>query len=317
MTDTSNSERYQPGRRAGRRGARESHEPQLDVRLFPEGLLAAAAWTDWDGTNGITNWGMDGNGPDTPGPGPQNPPDFAQGMGDCGYAAPDHGNAAKANNVSLVGTLGAPVFRVPFGAYWAYGVSQGETGTPPAPADEPDQGVDNQSWLAFLYKAGVIKGYAEVPVGLIGQYAAVGHGLLIGQNLPDSAESDFEASPPIPWGSPGETPDNQEGHDTWLISTTAAGTGELITWGGLQPFTAEYPGTFITDAWMVWTADDPATISAELQAALTALHGVVAPPAPAPPKPPPVQPPAPSGPPNVVTWLESLGYTVTAPKEEP
>lgn len=279
-------------RRAGRRGARESHEPSLDIRLFPEGALAADAWTEWDGTNGVTEWGMDANGPNTPGPGPQNPPAFPDGMGDCGYAAPDHGNAAKANNLALVGTFGAPVFPVPFGAYWAYGVAQGETGTPPAAPDQPDQGVDNRSWLGFLYKHGVIKGYAEVPVDQIGHYAPVSHGLLIGQNLPASAESDFEADPPIPWGSPGEVPDNQDGHDTWLIVTHADGSGELITWGANQPFTASYPGTFITDAWMIWTADDPASISPELQAALEALHGTVAPPTP-PPAPPEPTPPAP------------------------
>ena len=86
---------------------------------------------------------------------------------------------------------------------------------------------------------------------MVGHYAAAGGGLLIGQNLPDSAEADFEATPPVPWGSPGEAPDNREGHDTWLIKTHADGTGELITWGGLQPFTATYPRDFITDAWMV------------------------------------------------------------------
>lgn len=275
VTDTAAAPpRYAPGRRAGNRGARESHEPRLDVRLFLEPAPEPDTFSEWDGTNGVTNWGMDGNGPDTPGPGPEDPPAYPQGMGNCGYAAPDHGNAAKANNIALVGTLGRPAFPVPFGAYWAYGVSQGEQGQAPVPANEPDQGVDNRSWLAFLYKAGVIKGYAEVPVDQIGHYAPLGHGLLIGQNLPDSAESDFEASPPIPWGSPGEVPDSQEGHDTWVILTHANASGELITWGGLQPFSSTYLKEFVTDAWMVWTADDPEDISPELQAALTALHGV-------------------------------------------
>jgi hypothetical protein len=285
--------RYEEGRRAGRRGARESHQPELDARFF----LApgtADTFSEWDGTNGITSWGMDCNGPD-----PNNPPAYPDGLGDCGAAAPDHGNMAKAANPSLLGTLGQPKFGGTVPTYFAYGVSQGETGTPPAPADEPDQGVDNKSWLAFLYKNGIIDGYAEVPLDQIGHYAPIGHGLLVGQNLPDSAESDFQASPPIPWGSPGETPDNQEGHDTWLIATHADASGEMITWGGLEPFTSTYLNDFATDAWIIFDKDDPTVDWTALQAALDALHGVVTPPAPAPaptPTPPAPAPPTPTPP---------------------
>lgn len=287
MTDVSTTDRYRPGRHSGRRGARESHQPELAAGLF----LAAGSpdtFSEWDGTNGITEWGMDFNGPD-----PSNPPAYPNGLGDCGAAAPDHGNAAKANNIALVTTLGQPKFAGTVATYFAYGVSQGETGTPPAPADEPDEGVDNASWLGFLYKNGIIDGYAEVPVSQIGHYAALGHGLLIGQNLPDSAESDFEATPPIPWGSSGEVPDQREGHDTWLILTHATGAGEMITWGGLQPFTASYLADFVTDAWIIFDKDDPNVDWSALEAALSALHGTVTPPAPGtvpgntPPPPPP------------------------------
>ena len=274
MTDTAPT----PTRTAGHRGARESHEPTLTITNFPEGeALIAPGWTEWDMTGGATNLGMDGNGPNTPGPGPTDPPSYPQGMGNCGYAGPDHGRALQRGDLSLVGTLGEPAFPVPYGAYWAYGVAQGEVGQPPAPPDQPDGGVDNASWCAFLYKAGVLKGYAEVPVDRIGHYAPACNGLLIAQSLPDSAESDFEASPPVPWGSPGEVPDQQEGHDTWLARTHADGTGEMVTWGALQPFTASYPGTFITDAWALWFADDPTEMSAELRAALEELHGTIAP----------------------------------------
>ena len=106
------------------------------------------------------------------------------------------------------------------------------------------------------------------------------HGLLIGQSLPETAEQDFEAHPPSPWGSPGETPDKQEGHDTWYIAGHADGSGEMVTWGGLQPFTPEYrTGRFITDAWLIFDRDDPEVDWQALEAALAEVHGTVVPPA--------------------------------------
>jgi len=272
MTDVTDFSRYREGRQAGNRGARESHEPRLDVRRFL-GTPTGAVYVAWDGTNGIVDWDMDNNGPD-----PTNPPYYPNGLGNCGWAAPDHGNMAKANNAALHGTFGTPKYNPGLNTYFAYGVSQGEQGQPPAPADCPDGGVDNASWLGFLYKQGIIYGYGEVPVSLMDNYAPAAHGLLIGQNLPDSAESDFETHPPIPWGSPGEVPDNQEDHDTWYILGHEDGSGELITWGGLQPFTVSYRENFITDAWIIFDADDPNVDHVALQDALAAVHGVDTPP---------------------------------------
>ena len=313
MTDTSNAaSRYREGRQAGRRGARESHEPRLDVRKFLKpGDTGPTGYVAWDGTNGQTEWGMDCNGPD-----PGNPPAYPNGLGDCGAAAPDHGNMAKANDMSLLGTLGRPKFAGTTATYFAYGVSQGERGQPPAPADEPDQGVDNASWLGFLYTNGIIDGYGEVPVDQLDAYAPKAHGLLIGQSLPETAEQDFEAHPPSPWGSPGETPDKQEGHDTWYIAGHADGSGEMVTWGGLQPFTPEYrTGRFITDAWLIFDRDDPEVDWQALEAALAEVHGTVVPPAtptPAPtpsPTPPPVpQPPAPLPPSHESWWQEVTAW---------
>jgi len=267
MTDVTDLSRYRQGRQAGNRGARESHEPRLDVTKFMEGGVAPNTYVEWDGTHGIIEWGMDNNGPDQ-----TNPSFYPNG---CGAAAPDHGNMAKANNPALYQTLGQPKFQSTLYTYFAYGVSQGETGQPPAPANCPDGGVDNKSWLGFLYENGIIDGYGEVPVSLMDSYAPLANGLLIGQNLPDSAETDFEAHPPIPWGSPGEVPDNQEGHDTWYILGHSDGSGELITWGGLQPFTSSYRQQFITDAWIIFDKDDPAVNWTALQAALDEVHGTV------------------------------------------
>ena len=147
----------------------------------------------------------------------------------------------------------------------------------------------------------IVHGYGEVPVAQMDTYATSAAGLLIGQNLPDSAERDFEAEPQVAWGSPGETPDNQEGHDTWYIAGHSDGTGEVITWGARQPFTEGYRRNFVTDAWIIYDADDPTVDHAALLAALAEVHGTDAPPAPQPspgpandPTPPPLpQPPEP------------------------
>jgi hypothetical protein len=251
---------YIPGRRAGKRGARESHEERLMLSLFrPKG--PTDVYSEWDGSHGITVWGMDGN----------------DEWSDCGAAAPDHGNMAKANNVALLGTLGQPKYAGTLPTYWAYGLSQGETGTPPAQPNQPDQGVTNNSWLGWLYTEGIIDGYGEVPLDELDSYAQDFNGLLLGLELDDDAESDFEASPPIPWGSsPGDTPDPQEGHDTWLIKLHADGSGSLITWGGLQPFTLDFRQQNITDAWAILDAEDAKRTGvnwAALQGALQAIHG--------------------------------------------
>ena len=285
MTDTLNRDRYFPDRQAGRRGARESHEPRLLATLFKV-PGPSNAYVEWDGTHGIRDFGLDGN----------------DAWGDCGAAAVDHGNMAKAGNAALLNTLGQPKYAGTLPTYWAYGLSQGETGTAPNPPDEPDEGVDNASWLAFLYANGIIDGYGEVPVDQMDNYAPEATGLLVGQNLPASAESDFEAHPPIPWGSPGEVPDGNEGHDTWYAAGHVDGSGELITWGGLQPFTVEYRQRFITDAWIIFDKDDPSVDWTALQAALDAVHGVVQPLAAAPPPPSPPSPvrpaPGPQGAPG-------------------
>jgi len=42
-----------------------------------------------------------------------------------------------------------PKFAGTMGTYFAYGVAQGEVGTPPAPPDEPDNGVDNATLLGW------------------------------------------------------------------------------------------------------------------------------------------------------------------------
>jgi hypothetical protein len=216
--------------------------------------------TDWDGTSGITDWGMDGN----------------DQWSCCGGSATDHGNMAKVGNVSQLDQLGRPKFAGTLPTYWAYGLAMGETGTPPHDPSQPDQGVDNRTWLGFLFENEIIDGYGEIPVDQIGRYAAQGVGVLLGVSLSDNAEQEFEAVPPIPWGSAGDTPDPNEGHDVWLIKYHPAdGSGAVITWGKVQPFDPAFHGN-IRDAWVIFDEEDADRVGYNwpaIQTVLTEIHG--------------------------------------------
>jgi hypothetical protein len=250
-------------RTAGRVGPhRESHEESLLVTNF-SAAGESNAYADWDGTHGITEWGMDNNGPD-----PTNPPAFPDGLGCCGGAAPDHGNMAKKDDVSLLGTLGQPKFSGMLGTYFAFGVSQGEVGQPPAPEDEPDQGVANAPWLKFLFENGILDEYAEVPLDQLDTYAPIGNGLLIGVQLDAQAQQQFENQEP--WDG---APDPEMGHDVWLIKLNADGSGEVISWGANQAFTLNFRQNNITDAWLIGDNDDPTVDHDALHAAIVALGG--------------------------------------------
>lgn len=250
-----------PTRPPGRIGPfRESHAPELHVhKFFAAEPLVANQYKDWDGTHGITLWGTDQS----------NALDGNDQYGDCGAAAVDHGNAAKANNVNLVGTLGQPKFPGTVPTYFAYGTAMGELGP------DPDQGVDNATWLGFLWKNGIIAGYGEVQLDHLDVYAAEFNGLLIGLQLYGNAQSDF--SNHLPWGSQNEQPDPSLGHDTWLIETKSDASGGLITWGYTQPFTPFFRRNNFTDAWAIYDANDPRVNWSELQQALEGLHGTQTP----------------------------------------
>ena len=257
---------------------RESHEPSLqahdfinlwkahDTASLPPAKDPETGYREWDGTHGITDWGMDCNGPDE-----SNPPAYPDGLGDCGGAATDHGNVAKTGSMSVYNTLGQPKYAGTVPTYFAYGVAQGETGQPPAPANEPDFGVDNRSWLLFLHLNDIIDGFVEVPLADLDLYAPVGSGLLTGVQLYDNAQQDF--SNHVAWGPNGEQPDPQLGHDVWTIQTHTTGGIAVVTWGAVQQCTLLFRQNNITDLWLITDKDDPRVDDAALQAALAALHG--------------------------------------------
>ena len=269
MTDTTT----QLDRTFGKVGyARESHQSSLLLSLFH---TPAPANLPWDGSHGLSAWGMDGN----------------DQWGCCGAAATDHGNMAKAGDAALLNTLGNPLYAGTLPTYWAYGVAQGETGQPPNPPSEPDYGVENNTWCAFLYAHGLIDGYGEVPLDDLRAYAVQFNGLLLACQLSSNAQQQFVEG--TAWGQPGDSPNPALGHDVWLIQLNQDGSGAVITWGRIQQVTAAFLKDYGTDAWAFVDKDDPAVDHAALDAALQALNGNVRPAGP-----PPVPQPVPALPTN-------------------
>jgi hypothetical protein len=252
MTDLLNADQFPP-RTAGLRGARESHEPRLLLSNFLHEGTELAIPNDWDGTHGITDWGMD----------------FNDTKSDCGAAAVDHGFMAKNGDKALYDTLGKPKYDGTLPTYYAYGISQGE------PGPEPDEGVENASWLAFLYKEGIIDGYGEVPLNQLRQYAMAFGGLLMACTLSDNAEAEFEAH--TAWGQSDDVPDQNEGHDIYYVLFSSDGTAKVITWGALQEVTEDFITRFVTDAWAFLTEEDAKRVGVNwraLQEMLSEVHGV-------------------------------------------
>ena len=230
---------------------RESHEPRLlATKFLTGGVEPLQGFLQWDGTAPMgERWNMLHN----------------DVYGDCGPAATSHNNMAKAQDPHIAGDLGRPKFDGVLGTYFAYGIAMGE------PGPEPDQGVDNKTWLGFLYEHGIIYGYGEVPLDSLDWFAQTAKGAILGLIIDgNQAISDFQQAPRIPWPA---MPGASDGHDTLLILTNTDGSGGLVTWGSVQPFTPEFRAQ-ITDAWIIYDPDDPSVDHGALQAALADVHGV-------------------------------------------
>lgn len=222
-----------PPRRAGLRGLRqESHAPELMLARFKD--VAAAPPPEGDVTQGRTDWGIDHN--DT--------------FGCCGPAATDHFVMAKIGPSAQPDQLGG---RGVLPLYFAYGKSIGE------PGDQPDQGVENATWLKFLFDQGIIEGYAELnkndPVE-IHQAMLDFKGCLVAVSLTDDAEQLFEQHQP--WTTAqGEQPDPNMGHDILLVRYGPEGM-TFVTWGGLQMSTIPWDHVCILEVWVIMTKEDAA-----------------------------------------------------------
>jgi hypothetical protein len=162
---------------AGKAGPHvESHEPRLLATNFISTEVPLSGYNPCDVTHGITKWGMDDN----------------DSLGCCGFAAVDHANVAKLGDATQAGWSYFPMFKSLAAAYFAYGLAQGEVG-PPANPNEPDQGVSNALMLGWLYKLGLIDGYAEIPLDQLDWFVARFNGVITGLAINDNtAIHDFE-----------------------------------------------------------------------------------------------------------------------------
>lgn len=274
---------------AGKRGRRPSPPtPELHLRRFAP--APSPPPPSGDVTNGITEWGMLGN----------------DQYGDCGPAATEHYRMAKAGSVSV-----SPPATDAYteGLYFAYGKAMGESG------DQPDEGVDNATWLKWGFDEGLWEGYARLDASdadEVHQAMLNFHGVLIGCSLTDDAEQEFNAGQP--WNiTSRDQPDPQEGHDVLLVKYGPDGE-ELVTWSDLQAATIAWESGEVAagdlEAWVMISAEDAERNGVDLpalQAQIRALGGSVAPtpPVPTPPGPTP-DPPGPTPDSTIVQKVEHL-----------
>lgn len=238
----------------GKRGLRPSPPtPELRLARF---RAAAPAPPSGDVTNGITDWQMLGN--DT--------------YGDCGPAATMHNLMAKAATAGVYeADFVLPTDQSTESLYFAYGIAQGE------PGPQPDQGVDNATWLKYLFDQGVIEGYAQLdPANSDEVHEAMitFNGVITGVQLTDDAEQLFAEHQP--WTTAqGETADPSLGHDILLVAYDANGE-TYVTWGALQPSTAGFDAACVQDRWVIITKQDAERAGvdfAALQAAIRSWGG--------------------------------------------
>lgn len=254
---------------AGLRGKLPArHVPELELSRF---RTLSPPPPSADVSNGVTAWGMLGN--DT--------------YGDCGVAAFEHYRMAKAG--ALNGGFVIPSDAETESLYFTYGLAQGE------PGPQPDQGVQNATFLKWLFDEGHISGYAQVDHTNADEVHAAMidfNGVLVGVNLTDDAQQLFGQG--LPWTiAQGETADPNMGHDILLVKYDQSGD-TFVTWGAEQASTIGWDGACVDEAWVIISTEDAARSGidlAALQAEIKALGGTETPPAPVdPPQPLPPDP---------------------------
>lgn len=226
-------------RPTGKRGKRPVvHQPALRLHNFA--AAPSPAPPTGDVTSKITDWLMLSN----------------EKYGCCGPAATMHYRMAKAGRVIAECTDDYTT-----GLYFAYGIAQGE------PGPQPDMGVDNSSWLKWMFDQGHIEGYAEIDAhnpDAVHRAMLNFSGVLIGVNLTPDAEEDFSMH--LPWDiSAADQPDPNDGHDILLVAYDQTGD-TFVTWGGLQKATVRWDETAIDEAWVIVTAEDAARNGVDLLA---------------------------------------------------
>lgn len=283
-----------------------------------------------DRTEGIKDWGMDGNGPD-----PSLTVNGGQPVGDCGVCAvPAHSGMLTAVLVGLdlaTSTMSADNVVTLYFSYEAQ--KAGVSWRPPQPgvawtqadideASQLDLGVDLGDWLLWLFHAGFIEGFVALPLEQLDAGLAFFNVVVVGGALNPNADQQFSNGQPFDVG-PGDEPDPQEGHATLYLATDGPGgtTRKWCTWGATwdstpawaQPFPAGYP----QQAFAVVTRQEAEAkgFLSQFEAAVAALHelGGTAVPTPGPGPAPAPAPPAPGG--GIVAELRALALAIVTAAE--
>jgi hypothetical protein len=201
--------------------------------------LAAPAYPI-DVSGGITAWQMLGNGPD-----PTLTVNGGRPVGDCTFAGRQHLRMAKAAAAGKIETWETTDELVT--EYLAY-----------------DQGVDRGANIAdvlmYWFLSGKIRAFAPVdhadPAACDTVMAAF-HGLYVGVDLTDNADSQFDAGQA--WTvDKGDQPDPSDGHCIVKVRADGHQFDTWVTWGVLQQSTTGWTAACIREAWAVITSEDEA-----------------------------------------------------------
>jgi hypothetical protein len=233
-------------RRAGLRGRLPVKPPAERFKInylssYLKAPLPAPAYPI-DVSGGITQWQMLGNGPD-----PSLTVNHGQPVGDCTFAGRQHLKMAKATAGGETETWETTDQLVT--EYLAYDNGK-------------DVGANIADLLLAWYKAGIILAFA--PVDHTDQAAcdstmAAFHGLYVGVNLTDDADSLFQNSEPWTLAN-GEAPDPNDGHCIVKVKADGQQFDTWVTWGALQQSTQGWTAACLDEAWAVVTTEDEAAI---------------------------------------------------------
>jgi hypothetical protein len=229
-----------------------------------------------DKSAGITNYGMDGNGPD-----PTLTVNDGRPVGDCGpCATPAHANMITAVLAGLPLDKNSMTSNDVVTLYFTYEAELAgipwrppATGSWVAPAGL-DNGVDLGDWLLWLFKQDLVKGFVKIQLSDLDAALATFDVVIVGVNLNPNADEQCENG--VAWNvGPGDEPDAQDGHAVlYLKAATSTGPFVWCTWGQQQPSTLAWKTACPQQAFAVVTDPDVvASFYNELVADLTALNG--------------------------------------------
>jgi hypothetical protein len=233
-------------RDAGLRGRRPVKPPAERFKInylssYLKAPLPAPAYPV-DVSGGIAQWQMLGNGPD-----PTLTVNHGQPVGDCTFAGRQHLKMAKAAAGGETETWETTDELVT--EYLAYDHGK-------------DEGANIADLLLAWYNAKKILAFAPVdhtnPAACDSAMAAF-HGLYVGVNLTDDADSLFQNGQPWTVAN-GEAADPNDGHCIVKVKADGNQLDTWVTWGALQESTRDWTTACLEEAWAVVTSEDQAAI---------------------------------------------------------